>query len=78
MSEAGSPLQEYREVGKQISEKLGTDWIDSINLIEINEKNYETYLLDEVHPNFDGIYLISDTVIRYFAGEIEADKEENE
>ena len=78
MSEAGAPLQEYREVGKQISEKLGTDWIDSINLIEINEKNYEAYLLDEVHPNFDGIYLISDTIIRYFAGEFDDDKKENE
>ena len=76
MSDDGAPLQEYRDTGKNISEKLGTEWIDSLNLIEIDEENYETYLLDEVHPNFDGIYLISDSIIRFIAGEKKEVKEE--
>ena len=76
MSEVGAPLQTYRDMGKYISEKLNTEWIDSLELIEINEDNYETYLLDEVHPNFDGIYLISDSLIRYIAGEKKEEKEE--
>ena len=69
MSEVGSPLQTYRDIGRFISEKLNTEWIDSLNIIEINEDNYETYLLDEVHPNQDGLYLISDSIIRFIAGE---------
>ncbi|MBP5530330.1 MAG: SGNH/GDSL hydrolase family protein [Lachnospiraceae bacterium] len=69
MSEVGSPLQTYRDMGRFISEKLNTEWIDSLNIIEINEDNYETYLLDEVHPNQDGLYLISDSIIRFIAGE---------
>ena len=76
MSDVGAPLQTYRDMGKFISEKLGTEWIDSLELIEINEENYETYLLDEVHPNFDGIYLMSDSIIRFVAGEKKEDKEE--
>lgn len=76
MSDVGAPLQTYRDIGKFISEKLGTEWIDSLELIEINEENYETYLLDEVHPNFDGIYLMSDSIIRFVAGEKKEDKEE--
>ena len=76
MSEVGAPLQTYRDMGKFISEKLGTEWIDSLELIEINEDNYETYLLDEVHPNFDGIYLMSDSIIRFMAGEKKEVKEE--
>jgi hypothetical protein len=63
-------------MGKFISEKLGTEWIDSLNLIEINEDNYETYLIDEVHTNFDGIYLISDSIIRFIAGEKKEIEEE--
>jgi hypothetical protein len=76
MSDVGAPLQTYRDMGKFISEKLGTEWIDSLNLIEINEDNYETYLIDEVHPNFDGIYLISDSIIRFIAGEKKEIEEE--
>ena len=76
MSDVGAPLQSYRDMGKFISEKLGTEWIDSLNIIEINEDNYETYLLDEVHPNFEGIYLMSDSLIRFIAGEKKEDKEE--
>ena len=76
MSDAGSPLQDYRDIGKNKTEKYGTEWIDSLNLIEINEDNYEMYLLDEVHPNFDGIYLMSDSIIRFIAGEKKEVKEE--
>ena len=77
MSDVGAPLQTYRDMGKFISEKLNTEWLDSLELIEINEENYETYLLDEVHPNFDGIYLMSDSIIRFMAGEKkEAETEE--
>ena len=78
MSEVGAPLQTYRDMGKYISEKLNTEWIDSLELIEINEDNYETYLLDEVHPNNDGIYLMSDSIIRFLAGEKKEVKEEEE
>ena len=78
MSEVGAPLQTYRDIGKFISEKLNTQWIDSLELIEINEDNYETYLLDEVHPNNDGIYLMSDSIIRFLAGEKKEVKEEEE
>jgi len=79
MSEVGAPLQTYRDMGKFISEKQGTEWIDSLNIIEINEDNYEKYLLDEVHPNYEGIYLISDSIIRYIAGEkLESEEEKQE
>ena len=78
MSEVGAPLQTYRDMGKFISEKLNTQWIDSLELIEINEDNYEMYLLDEVHPNNDGIYLMSDSIIRFLAGEKKEAKEEEE
>ena len=65
LSNVGSNLQTYRNVGAQIAEKTGVKWIDSLNLIEINSKNHKTFLVDGVHPTPDGIYLISNALTKF-------------
>ena len=65
LSNVGSNLQTYRNVGAQIAEKTGIKWIDSMTLIEINSKNHKTYLVDGVHPTPDGIYLISNAITKF-------------
>ncbi len=68
-SDVGSPLQEYRDTGEAIAEKYSVRWIDSLELMDIDEKNYKTYLVDGVHPTPDGIYHVSDTIIRFMEKE---------
>ena len=68
LSDVGSNLQTYRNVGQQIAEKTNVNWIDSLTLIEITAKNHKTYLVDGVHPTPDGIYLISSAIIKAISG----------
>ncbi|MCR5846942.1 MAG: SGNH/GDSL hydrolase family protein [Lachnospiraceae bacterium] len=68
-SEAGSNLDTYRDVSKEVSEKYHVEWMDSIELIDINKDNWETYLVDGVHPTAEGIYLISKAIIKKIGGE---------
>ncbi|MCR4647927.1 MAG: hypothetical protein K5776_02500 [Lachnospiraceae bacterium] len=64
-SAVGSPLETYREVGRTISEDLGLKWLDSNNRVDINASNHIFYLIDGVHPNNNGLFVISNSIIDY-------------
>lgn len=70
-SNVGSPLNTYREVGRSLAEEMGLMYLNSTEKIEINEKNYTTYLVDGVHPTNEGLYLIGNTIIRFLKEQME-------
>lgn len=60
------PLSAYMEAAKEISEEYNLPFYDSFHEMDINDENYNEYLLDGCHPNERTRFMMADGLAKTF------------